>query len=474
MLTAIRDSLPHRCGDNKMTPYSLKISDDKYRAFLTIEPPFTDNVTVDSILGHLHNAGVVFGIDEAAIRDLIERKSPGEKKIVAAGKSPVKGKDGAVEYLFSTQQKLQPKINADGSADYRNLNLTQNVIAGQELARLIPPPAGENGRNVLGNIIPAPKGKPARISKGKNTSFADTEKNILKSDIDGNVKLDHGGAIEVDAVFKVPNSVDFNTGNIDIKGDLTVNGDIKAGFKVKASGEIEVGGTIEDAEIDAGGSVLVKGGFLGDGKGIIRSGNDIILKFIHGQKVVALHDIHVHEESIQGDLSAGESILANEGKGIIIGGKANAGKNAIIKVIGNVQYTKTEIVVAEKAGLKERVAQLNKEINGLNAKIDEITKQMTSIMTKGAKSKLSPSEENEFRILDKLSADITATEQALRSELTGFEEKLKELRLVAFIKVLKRVYPGTVLRIAGLTLEINEEFGPGEFRVVNNQISHIQ
>jgi hypothetical protein len=456
-----------------MVPYSLKISDDKLKAFLMLESSENANFTFDELISYINGSGVVYGINEDAIKSIIDRKATGEKLLIAEAKLPVRGADGSIEYRFETQRKLAPKIRADGSVDFHNLNLTQNVVSGQELARLVPPTDGEDGINVLGNIIHAPKGKPTRLHKGKNTNFADDEKNVLKSDIDGNVKLDHSGAVEVDAAFTVKNNVDFNTGNIDINGDLIIQGDVKAGFKVRASGDIEIGGTIEDSEITSDGSILAKGGFLGDGKGMIKAHKNVILKFVRGQKVLAGENIEVHEEAIQADLMAEGSVNAQDGRGIVIGGVVRAGKNASIRIIGNIQYTKTEIIVAEKSGLKERIDKLNKDVSGLDAKLNEITGKMTFIMSKGSKAKLSIAEENEFRLLDKLSADITATHDTLVAELTGLEEKLRELRAVAFVYVSNRIYPGTVLKIAGLVREINEELGSGEFRVVDGQIAYL-
>jgi uncharacterized protein len=456
-----------------MPPYSCNISSDKLRVYLSFEPTVDSTITCSEIINYLSKSNIAHGINEAAIQEIIEHNEPAERVIVASGKSPCPGADGKIEYLFEIDPQMAPQVKSDGSVDYRNLNLAQNVVIDQELARLIPPTIGEDGIDVFGNRIAPKSGKAVKIRKGINTSFADPEQTILKSDIDGNVKLDRSGAVVVNAAFKINENVDFNTGNIDIKGDLVVQGDVKSGFKVKASGDIEVGGTVEDAEIDADGSVFIKGGFMGNGTGIIKSGKSVILKFVHGQKVNSAQEINIHEEAIQADLTAEDAIFVHDGKGILIGGSLKAGKCAIIRVAGNVQYTKTEINVAERSGLKERTQQITKDLAGLDVKLAEITNQMMGLMNKSSRIKLNIVEENAFRLLDKLSADLTATQDSLSLELKEIEDKIRELRSIAYIKILKHIYPGCTLRIAGLVMEINEEFGPGEFRVQNGQIIHL-
>lgn len=455
-----------------MSPLSLRVSANKLNAFLKFMPENgEEDFAVPQVLEHLQAAGIKYGINEASLQQMLEQRLWNKEILVACGQEPARGTDGQVEYFFDPHPKLAPKLNPDGSVDYRNLNLTQNVVAGQQLARLIPPGKGAEGMDIFGNVLAAPSGKAARLLKGKNTNYADDEKTILKADVDGNVKLDRSGFVEVEAAFKIQSNVDFNTGNIDVKGDLVIAGDIKAGFKVKASGNVEVGGTVEDAVVESEGTILVKGGFVGDGKGLVKADSDVILKFVHGQKVIAGGNIHIHEESIQGDLCASGSIYAHDGKGIVIGGVLQAAKCAEVRIAGNIHYAKTEIIVAEKSGMRERLAQLTRDLAGLDAKLNEITEKMTVLMAKSSKIKLSPSDENAFRVLDKLSADICTTRDSMASELKDIETRLQELRKVSYIKILKKIYPGAVLKIAGIIREVNEELGPSQFRVVNGQIA---
>ena len=453
-----------------MAPFALRVSNDKLKAYLTLTPSPDDNLTLDSIVEQLKSSGIVENIDQATINSALAQRLWNQSFLVAQGQGPVRGADGKIEYYFDVDPKFTPKINEDGSVDYRNLNISQNVKAGQELAKSIMPQAGIDGVDVFGKVITAPKGKFAKLIKGKNTSYANPDNTIIQSDIDGNVKMSHGGAVEVDAAFTVGKDVDFNIGNIDITGDLVIQGDIKSGFKVKATGEIDIAGTVEDAEIETEGTVIVKRGFIGDGHGIIRAGKDTILRFIHGQKVFAGADIYIHEESVQSELTAGGSIIAQDGKGVIIGGTARAGKTLTAKILGNNRYTKTTIIVAEKAGMQERILQLTKDLHGLEAKLNQITEKMMFFMNKNSKSKLSQAEEVEFRTLDKISADITVTQEALQAELKELESKLVELRAIANVRILKTIYPGTTLRIAGLIKEIIEEKGPGDYKIVDGAI----
>ena len=66
---------------------------------------------------------------------ILDNNKTEEKYCIAAGKAPTPGKDGSIKFNFELDKTLSPKINNDGTVDYRELNSLNNV---NEIKFLIP------------------------------------------------------------------------------------------------------------------------------------------------------------------------------------------------------------------------------------------------------------------------------------------------------------------------------------------------
>ncbi len=458
-----------------MDPFSLKISSNKMMANIVLFTPKDDNeITVDAIMSHIEEAGIVFGLDKTALSDAIEGKMWGEEICVAKGNFPGNGNDGSVNYMFDTSPVGRPKVREDGTLDFFDLHSAQCVRAGDKLAELTDPTEGEPETNIYGQSGPGKMGKPARIKNGKNTEFTDEKRNVLVSKLDGNVKLTPGGAIEVSQSMSISGDVDLTTGNIDVVGDLAIRGDVKAGLKVTATGNIEIGGTVEDAHICGGGSIVVKGGFLGEGVGEIIAELDVFIKYVYRQPISAGRDIEIAEESTQAHLISGEVIRVLRGKGRLIGGIAEAGKAVEANIIGNEINAPTEIIVGGKSDLLKKIESNRRNLVSYEEKLDKIADQMSKLMQKKKKLGLINQDEEKFRLLDKLSADIEASMQVTETELTECDKELEDLRKTAYVDVLKKIYPGVIIKIVGYTKNIRDEWEKTRFKVAGTEIIGVE
>ncbi|MEE9555240.1 MAG: FapA family protein [candidate division Zixibacteria bacterium] len=458
-----------------MDLFSLKVSANKMTANIVLfKPQDATEVTVDAVIGHLKEASINYGIDETVVAEAIESERWGDEICVAKGKFATKGNDGSVKYMFDTSPVGRPKVREDGTLDFFDLHTAQCVRSDERLAELIDPTDGDPGIDVYGKESEGLKGKPGRIKNGKNTEFTDEKKNILVSKIDGNVKLTPGGMIEVSQSMSLSGDVDLTTGNIDVVGDLVVRGDIKAGLKVTATGNIEIGGTVEDAHVSGGGSVVVKGGFLGEGNGEIKAGLDVFVKYVYRQRISAGRDIEIVEESTQSFLSAGEVIRILRGKGRLIGGVAESGKALEAKIVGNEQNSPTEIIVGGKSDLVKRIEALRKNMVSYDEKIDKVADQMSKIMQRKKKLGVNTQDEEKFRLLDKLSADIEASMKATELELSECDKDLEELKRTAYIDIGSNIYPGVLIKIAGYVKHIGEEREKTHFKITGTEIIGIE
>src|SRR2546423_13449308 len=105
--------------------------------------------------------------------------------------------------------------------------------------------------------------------------------------------------MEVEEFYQVPGDVDYASGNIAFPKSVQVRGDVKAGFAVEAGGDVEIEGLVEDCSVKAKGKLLVKGGFTGQGKGMVQAGGGISLGYVGNQAGRG-------EESIRGGKEAGK------------------------------------------------------------------------------------------------------------------------------------------------------------------------
>ena len=452
-------------------PFKLTFADQKMTAYLTVDPErLQTEPTVDDILKYLHDTGIVSGIDRDAIKQMVDERAWDEKIQVAFGRRPIKGKDGFVKYFFETEQKCQPKVKENGSVDYHDLTLVENVSVNQQLAILTLPTNGTPGEDIFGKIIPAARGKAMPLLSGKNTKFVDENNTILKSTTEGHAKLKRDGMVHVETVFTVKHNVDFSTGDIQVNGDVCVRGDIKAGFAVKATGCIEVRGVIEDAYVEAGGDILVKKGFIGQGKGIIKAGGKVVISFVQNQKIIAEGNIEIGQSAIQADLNTGDALLINRGRSALIGGIARATKYAEVDLLGNDQDIKTMLIVGTTEQLEKQIVELNQEITKNAENLKKVKSKIAQLMALKPTKRWKPELEQVYRSLEKLMVDLPKYDKELRENKSQLQADMEKIRRQSHIRVKKRIYPGVSLKLCGLPRKFESEWNGAVFKIIDDEL----
>ena len=454
-----------------MSDFKLEFDAKKMNAYLTIPVPAADDeITYEQILEYLVRSGIVFGMKKDTVRRMLDRNLWDRRIKIASGRNPVNGENGRTKFHFKTDFEIKPKILPDGSVDYRDLQLAQNVTVGQVVAERIPPTEGEPGMDIIGKEIPSKAGVPALLRAGKNTEFRDEKEMILVSEVDGSVKLHQGNRVVVDTVFRVEGDVDFSTGDLDVIGDVNVGGNIISGFSVKATGNVVVNGIVEDAVVEAGGDVLVRRGFVGAGKGRISAGGKVVIKFISNQTVHDGDDIQIGEEAFHATLIAGKSIVINRGFGALIGGEARAGEYVEVKTSGSDQHINTLIVVAECDDMSEKINLLNKEISDMEKELTDVKERMMAITEGVGSSGLSINRKRFLNSLERDSRLIDERKKNTEEERSELEEKIEALEQNTYVSIMDRIYPKSIIQIGWLRRSINNARGASEFRMGDGRI----
>ncbi|MCL1835259.1 MAG: FapA family protein [Oscillospiraceae bacterium] len=477
---AMRSVASKRAGRAKIAPaqaerfigedISVNFSADEMDAFAKlVEPePGGADITLEAAKQKAEASGVVFGLDEKALDELIKAKDYGKERVIAAGALPVDGENGSLTYHFRTDERTaRPMEMESGKVDYKQLDLFEPVGEGQILVTRALATEGTPGTTVKGKALKQKPGKDVVFPKGKNVDINE-EKTEMRAKSSGLVEL-IGSSVNVSNIYKIDGDVGPAVGNIDFDGSVQVSGNVLAGHVIKASGGVSIGGVVEASEIVAGGSVEVKRGMQGMDKGNITAGGAISILYIERGKAVAGGSITV-DASIHSTLEAGKSLYAKGKRGSIIGGRAAAGGDIEANSIGSVSHAQTEVEVGAMPNKRARMTFLENDkerIDGEMVKLDQLDAYLEK-----AKDKL------DVATYDKLYRSGVENRRA-NTEL--LDEYLAEMALLkreldeatnGKVHVFETTYPGTRITIATESYKVNDEIEFSTFKFREGQITY--
>lgn len=405
----------------------IEISKDQMEAFIFIASPLDNesenSITYEYIKDKLKEMGVIYGIDDRKIKDVLAKQIFNTKIKIAKGKEAIPGKDGKIKYNFNLRRNLKPRLSKDGKADFYNLDFVTNVSKGQQLVEIEPPTKGLPGKTVTGKQIPVKNGKLPKLSIGSNVAMSQDSMKAF-SVIDGQPIIS-GGKLSVVPVLEVKDDVGTSTGNINFLGTVIVNGSVKSGFKVEATGDVEVRGVVESAEIIAEGNIILKRGMQGRGKGYLKAGEDIIARYIENTTAEAGRNIHVSEAIMHSYVFANRKIILDGKKGLIVGGKAVAREELIAKTIGSPMATYTELEVGVDTKKKKELQKTIDTTDKLNESLSKV-QQAIQVFRKLEDRQSLPSDKK--HLLDKLISTegiILKKIQELKNKSAKLEDALK-------------------------------------------------
>ena len=455
-----RPKEPVRIADKPTVEAKAKIevdiSDDELKAFIRVTPPLDDRdwPTVDELKRALEEAGVEYGIDEGALEEIAREHVEDEWVLVAKGNPPKDGEDAQIVLKVELGRPKPKEADAD-RVDMRELGAVVNVLHGQELAEKIPLKQGEDGTSVKGKPLKARQGKDRQLPKGKNTEVSDDGLHLLAA-MDGHVSI-REGKIDVLPVYEIKGDVDYSVGNVDFVGTVIVRGTVREGFVVMASGDIQVDGAVEGAKLKSGGSIVVKGGVSGMGKGELSAQGDIIVRYAEqatlrsGSNVVAeralLHSLVYARSEVQ--VSSGK-------KGTIAGGKIYAGSEVVCDELGSKMETRTEVQVGTSPELiEEKRAKEGDFAESLN-KLQEVEKNLEYLKKLEEMGMLDEEKRGMLVALTRAKFQLRAHVESLQKQLAEIEATLYEFKGRARVRVKGYCYPGVVVSIKGVSYVVKD------------------
>lgn len=453
----------------------IEVTEDEMRAFVHFNAPKYSgrHIDYDEVIEGLRNSGVVTGIREEEITSYLEEMEYRKPLLAAQGQEPRNGNDAYIDYKVRIDKsEVHFEEDDSGKVDFKNLELLENVVAGQLLAVKVPAEEGIPGRTVTNRVLPAKSGKDSAIKHGKGTILS--EDGIeLTAEINGQVvyKL---GRLTVEPVFIVNGDVSLETGNIVFLGSVIIQGSVQDNFEVKAAGNVEIKGTVQKAYIEAEGDIVIHQGISGKDEARVEStGGSVFAKFCQNSYVIAEKNVVIPEGILHSRVDAGEKLYSIGRRARIAGGVIRAGEEVNTRFLGAEGATRTEI----RVGVNPKILQQMDELNNIKDEAEtELTTLRLDIKTlttqKRNAGKLPPERE-------KMLSDITAREEKLSERSAEVSTELDELD--AYMGLLehkgkvcaeKVAYPGVEVYIKDKDFKIRDEYKHVTFSLEGDEI-HI-
>lgn len=275
----------------------LRIPDDRLECRCSYVPNAQGSMmTRDELAAFLKQYNVREGILQEAFDDFVIKAAAGQQQVdvlLAAGTAPLPGADGHIALSVAGSSTVLRSEEIVTDLDMHIVQTFINVLAGDEIGRIIPPEPGTPGRSVMGLPIPSHPGRPLKVKVGKNIR---TEENgsLLIAAATGRF-CQSPDEISVEEEYVVKGDVNFRVGTIDFKGVVEVRGDVLDNFDITASKGLTVSGNIGVCSIVSDGDITFCG-MDGQDKGTIVCGGTLRANFIHDVDVECAGDVIVGVE----------------------------------------------------------------------------------------------------------------------------------------------------------------------------------
>ncbi|MBS1228888.1 MAG: hypothetical protein H6R17_2165 [Proteobacteria bacterium] len=451
-------------GECRAASFTLEIAADAMQAWINVTAARGGKaLEVDAVFAALDAAGVIFGIDQAAVSAVCAASATqgAERACIASGKPAENGIDASFELLVTDARDRSPRVDEKGLIDFRDLGEIPSVAAEQPLMRRIPPTTGTAGRNVRGGAVEPVPGKNLPFAENLVGAYvADDDANLLRAVFSGQ-PVRCGNGVNVEPILHFRN-VNLATGNVSFDGTVSIEGEVLPGMKVHATGDIIVGGVIDGAELKAGGDIRIGGGIIA--KAQVEAGGAVSARFVENSQVLAGTTIAIDDTALQSDLQANNQIVVglNSPRGRLAGGSARAMMLIQVPILGSSTGGVTRLLLGVNPVLDAKYQQLQKTIEKQREEESNLEKLVKHLSTHGDKAGM----------LERAKASWQKSLQAwakLLPERDALEQELA-LTATAKIEVGAGVEGAVDITFCGKALRLRRTYETGSFSMDGDHI----
>lgn len=219
-------------------------------------------VSREELMAALKAAGVVYGVDEMALR-AVQTSTESGSVVVARGLPASPPEDGRIELHFENAPYVPAEIPEEAArVDPMSLYRVSTVSPGALLATKHAPRPGYPGRRVTGEPIAVDKPRDVALRAGPGTTCDEEERRVYAAR--GGRPSFFRGVVSVLPLHTVIGDVSPETGHVEFDGDVLVTGNVNESMRVESGGRVMVGGIVSGAQIRAQEGVAI-------GRGVVRS-----------------------------------------------------------------------------------------------------------------------------------------------------------------------------------------------------------
>ncbi len=446
-------------ADQELSP-SVIVAADKSSASLRVPAHYDRSLLTEYLLtGIITGMGVeITDQAAAAIKSIVQDPPPIDDDAtydIATAAPPTHGVDGFITWVVdekSTPGEAAPESDPPGSgvSHYERCSFDM-VETGEVIGRVHAPESAHDGRDVLGNTLPAKVGKEAKLFIDE--SIMQKADGTLVAQQDG-VLFREPGKARIRKHIQINNYVDFSTGNLDFDGDITIEKGVRDCFIVKATGNVEVKGLIEAATIRAGKDLVALGGFAGREQGHVETGGNLIGKYLDNIQGHISQDLCIDREIINCDLMIDGQI--NSPTGSIIGGNLVPTGEVHVGTIGSGAGVKTELVIGSVPMLQPFATELTAIVEKLTANAEVLNSEKDTIDKNSTKGRMTATDkERQCELIFELSTINANLDKAQRT-LGLVQQKINQRRRVD-VKVDKAIHHGATIILDGCRYHMSDK-----------------
>jgi uncharacterized protein (DUF342 family) len=442
--------------DNRLV--AVYISQDQMKAFLVLHKKEAQlELDLETLLAKIRAGGVAAGIDEGAVKRCLARASGRDRPQImeiARGREAEDGQDGKLEfYVQPSSEEARYSKDAGGRVNYHELNLIENVQAGQEIARLLPPKPGVAGTSVLGEVLPSRTGEPAKVRAGKGVR-ADESGELFVAEIPGRL-VHESDELSISQHYEVRGNVDYSVGNINFVGHVTVTGEILDDFNVTAQMGLEVRGPVGNCQLVSDGNVVLAGGMAGKGRGMVLAGGEVRTRYLNEVTVEAEGSVSVERESYNSVIRTAGAFVSPAGS--VVGGEVTAMKGIEVSVAGSDLGVPTKLRAGIDFRRAERRRRLAEEINTVSKEVERISTAIGPLLGDPGKLHGLPTDKKKavLGLVGHLKK-LKARHEELLAQRMGRAEAASQEALRQ-VNVKDKAYAGVSAELGGFRLVLRQE-----------------
>ncbi len=356
------NTLYARIREHTNAPIKITLSSNKMKATLSIGLPRGTGFPADRRLIEeaLAKAGVKEGLLDEIIDQAAEASGLGEvvtDLIVAEGKFP----------MDETQEiKLLHDI------DYRDKNKNSvSLKAGEDVGYLVSS-GDREGYTVTGEAVESGSGE-GSLEIGENILQNKTdEQDVIKLTAGKSGRLIFTGSrLFIQDTILIEGDLSPNLGQVNFPGNVTVNGSVLSKAMINAGENISVNGVIQAALVSADKSVFIEKGIKGNGKAVVR-GRKLTFDYAEESHLMAADEILCQKAMMRCRVRCNGHIQSPDGQMKIVGGEIRVRDGLAALSIGNERGIKTEIYFGQDFLVEDRIVQLVKDTEKIQAQIMRI------------------------------------------------------------------------------------------------------